>query len=142
MVRFKVRFRVYLLCLHRFCQACCHRHLGSKIHTAYFILQAPGHKISCSLAQTRRAERFLVSSGRAGLQKCWPVPSLIVDNNHKGESKRSETVATLQGLFITRSVPAALDTPNWGPTLSQGPKNQPCYHGFFQLSSTKQIYNH
>jgi len=44
----------------------------------YGILRAgPGQKISCGLALTGRAGRFLVRSGRAGLQKCWPVSSLI-----------------------------------------------------------------
>ena len=36
----------------------------------------PSQKISCVLAYASRAGRFLVSSGRAGLQQCWPVPSL------------------------------------------------------------------
>jgi len=35
-----VRFRVYLLCLLRFYQACCRHHLGDKIDTAYFILRS------------------------------------------------------------------------------------------------------
>jgi len=36
-----------------------------------------GQKIICGLAQTVRVGLFLITSGRAGLQKCWPVPSLV-----------------------------------------------------------------
>jgi len=32
----------------------------------------PGQKIICGLAQTVRAGWFLITSGQAGLQKCWP----------------------------------------------------------------------
>jgi len=56
------------------------------VKTCYFAFEVtlyygpradPGQKISCGLAETRWAERFLVSYGRAGLQKFWPVLSLV-----------------------------------------------------------------
>jgi len=41
-IKVNVRVRFYLLWLFCFGQACCHRHLGSKINTAYFVLRATG----------------------------------------------------------------------------------------------------
>jgi len=47
------------------------------IFAAYFILRAPGRKYVVVWHKWAGPGSFNVSSWRAGLQNCWPVPSLV-----------------------------------------------------------------
>jgi len=50
----KARFRVYLLCLLRFCHACCRCHLGGKIDTTNFNSKKPKNKQPATSQKNKR----------------------------------------------------------------------------------------